>query len=217
MQKMTTLEQPAKERNFCERCGKRLGVADHIHTCTPPQPDDEHDELFCWKVHGTSDEFTGYMAEEEAKAVAKRIGGTCFAFPLYVRPQPAVAPVLQDIEQYRMQMAGISTAAIGYWSEGDSIHPDYDTVPLRDVAALYAKYSALYYAPDPARQWQEIECPCCGELARAFPPAPAREWVGLTDVEIGDALIDLPILGNGYFLRISRAIEAKLKEKNEMS
>ena len=24
------------ERNFCERCGKRLGVADHIHTCTPP-------------------------------------------------------------------------------------------------------------------------------------------------------------------------------------
>jgi hypothetical protein len=25
------------ERNFCERCGKRLGAADHIHTCTPPQ------------------------------------------------------------------------------------------------------------------------------------------------------------------------------------
>ena len=48
-------------------------------------------------------------------------------------------------------------------------------------------------------------------------PQPTREWVGLTDVEIGDALIDLPVLGNGYFLRISRAIEAKLKEKNEMS
>jgi len=29
--------QPAQERNFCERCGKRLGAADHIHTCTPPQ------------------------------------------------------------------------------------------------------------------------------------------------------------------------------------
>lgn len=24
------------ERNFCERCGKRLGAADHIHTCTAP-------------------------------------------------------------------------------------------------------------------------------------------------------------------------------------
>ncbi len=43
---------------------------------------------------------------------------------------------------------------------------------------------------------------------------PKREWVGLTDVEINDALIDLPVLGNGYFLRIARAIEAKLKEKN---
>jgi hypothetical protein len=25
---------PVQERNFCERCGKRLG--DYIHTCTPP-------------------------------------------------------------------------------------------------------------------------------------------------------------------------------------
>lgn len=27
-------EQPALERNFCERCGKRTK---DIHTCTPPQ------------------------------------------------------------------------------------------------------------------------------------------------------------------------------------
>ncbi len=27
--------QPA-ERNFCGRCGKRLGDVDSIHTCTPP-------------------------------------------------------------------------------------------------------------------------------------------------------------------------------------
>jgi hypothetical protein len=50
--------------------------------------DDEHDELFCWKVQGISDEYTGYYAEEEAMAVAKRIGGSCFAFALYVKPQP---------------------------------------------------------------------------------------------------------------------------------
>ena len=24
------------ERNFCERCGQRLGDSTHIHTCTPP-------------------------------------------------------------------------------------------------------------------------------------------------------------------------------------
>ena len=28
------LAQPAQERNFCERCGKRTK---DIHTCTPPQ------------------------------------------------------------------------------------------------------------------------------------------------------------------------------------
>jgi hypothetical protein len=28
------LAAPVQERNFCERCGKRLG--DNIHTCTPP-------------------------------------------------------------------------------------------------------------------------------------------------------------------------------------
>jgi hypothetical protein len=58
--------------------------------------------------------------------------------------EQAQEPVLQDIEQYRMQMAGISTAALGYWKEGDSIHPDYDTVALRDVAKLYAKYDRLF-------------------------------------------------------------------------
>jgi hypothetical protein len=57
---------------------------------------------------------------------------------------------LNEIEQYRMQMAGISTASLGYWKEGDGIHPDYDTLALRDVAKLYAKYDALYKAANPA-------------------------------------------------------------------
>lgn len=36
------LAQPEQERNFCQRCGKRL-FAGHIHTCTPPveQPEQE--------------------------------------------------------------------------------------------------------------------------------------------------------------------------------
>ena len=63
-------------------------------------------------------------------------------------PKPEQEPVLQDIEQYRLQMAGISTAAIGYWKEGDGIHPDYDTLALRDVAKLYEKYDELYKAQD---------------------------------------------------------------------
>lgn len=51
---------------------------------------------------------------------------------------------LTDSEQYIGQMAGISTAALGYWKEGDSIHPSLDTVALRDVAKLYAKYAELH-------------------------------------------------------------------------
>jgi hypothetical protein len=30
---------PVRERNFCERCGKRLLKGFHIHTCTPPEND----------------------------------------------------------------------------------------------------------------------------------------------------------------------------------
>ena len=31
------LEQPAQERNFCSRCGKRASKdLNSIHTCTPP-------------------------------------------------------------------------------------------------------------------------------------------------------------------------------------
>ena len=29
--------QPAQERNFCPRCGKRTADLTVIHTCTPPQ------------------------------------------------------------------------------------------------------------------------------------------------------------------------------------
>lgn len=53
---------------------------------------------------------------------------------------------LQDSEQYSMQMAAICTAAIGYWKNGDNIDPDINTLALRDVAKLYAKYDALYKA-----------------------------------------------------------------------
>lgn len=67
--------------------------------------------------------------------------------------------VLTDIEQYRMQMAGISTAALGYWSEGDDIHPDYDTPALRDVARLYVKYDQLSQEKKARRSQQGHDLP----------------------------------------------------------
>jgi hypothetical protein len=95
-----------------------------------------------------------------------------------------------------------------------TLEPPTDIAAYIDWILRGGRFDNSHRAPQPAQEWQEIECPCCGELARAFPPALAPEWVGLTDVEVGDALIELPILGNGYFLRIAKAIEAKLKEKN---
>ena len=63
-------------------------------------------------------------------------------------------------EIYRLQMAGISTAAIGYYKEGESIHPDYDTVALHDVAKLYQKYDKLYQEKNvktPIKNWRDTE------------------------------------------------------------
>ena len=36
-EKLRALAQPAQERNFCSRCGKRTADLTVIHTCTPPQ------------------------------------------------------------------------------------------------------------------------------------------------------------------------------------
>ena len=108
------------------------------------------------------------------------------------RSAPVQEPVLQEIEQYRLQMAGISTAAIGYWKEGDGIHPDYDTPALRDVAKLYAKYDALYTAAQ-------------------------RQWVELTGDEIVNMLPDddTPMSLGEAFFKFAELVEAKLKEKNQ--
>lgn len=41
-----------RERNFCERCGKRL-FTDHIHTCTPPAEAEKHEvsqEPVAWEA-----------------------------------------------------------------------------------------------------------------------------------------------------------------------
>ena len=95
---------------------------------------------------------------------------------------PEPEPVLQHIEQYRLQMAAISTAAIGYWKKGDGIHPDYDTPALRDVAKLYEKYDALYTAP------------------------PQREWQGLTDEEL---LACYSNRGNVFYRAIEAKLKEK--------
>ena len=159
---------------------------------------------------GWADDVLPFLREALAEQPAYRAVKTYHeGKPVYIAEQPASTleelyalskevsaeqpaqqePVLQDIEQYRLQMAGISTAAIGYWKESDGIHPDYDTIALRDVAKLYAKYDELYRAQ--------------------------RKWVGLTDEEIKK--LAAPLFMTHYWKlcnEFARATEAKLKEKN---
>jgi hypothetical protein len=101
----------------------------------------------------------------------------------------------------------------------------YRGAPFACIPAINALQQALEQPKQEPAGWQwmgtghyrkhlpkDAEKYCWKPL---YTEQPKREWVGLTDVEIGDALIDLPVLGNGYFLRIARAIEAKLKELNQ--
>lgn len=45
----------------------------------------------------------------------------------------------QLLENERNKVAGCSTAAFGYWKEGDWLHPDYECAAIHDVAKLYAR------------------------------------------------------------------------------
>lgn len=85
-------------------------------------------------------------------------------------------PKFDDIEQYRLQMAGISTAAIGYWHEGMSIHADYDTIALRDVAKLYAKYEAKH------KRVEELEAMLAAAPVAATGAQEAVESIHVSDI-----------------------------------
>ena len=100
------------------------------------------DELYCWKVEGVTSEFTGYYAEEEAKATATRIGGTCQAFPLYVRPQPALQAAIEQ-----QPVAWLTEAA---WGTDVSLEkPDFGKSEWK---APEPKVTPLYTEP-PKRKW----------------------------------------------------------------
>lgn len=66
------------------------------------------------------------------------------------------------------------------------------------------------------RPWQQIECPVCGELAKAEPPR--RPWAELNYEDIHALMNEFFYSGMqpsaAHFANFARAIEAKLREKN---
>ena len=66
---VTGKQEPKRERNFCERCGKRL--FDGIHTCTPPAEQLKR-EWVGLRWSDTPDKWVGNVAFMEGAKWAER-------------------------------------------------------------------------------------------------------------------------------------------------
>jgi hypothetical protein len=121
-------------------------------------------------------------------------------------------------------------------------HAIIDGIPVRDALRaalaneLFGNSEELVIRPEqgPLEYWNAVEgwvrleevrehfdSVGCGTIYKTagedrvpLYTSPQREWVGLTDDEIGEALMPVKVAGVGYYLRSARAIEAALKEKN---
>ena len=85
------------------------------------------------------------------------------------------------------------------------------------IATLEAELQRLRQALGQPANWQEIDCPCCGDMARAFPPAPKREWVGLTTEQKIDIWEEYSRLTDSSIPTpeaLFKVVEALLRDKN---
>jgi hypothetical protein len=188
---------------------------------TAPQSEQEQ-ESYCWKVQGVALVFTGEYAEQEAKATAMRIGGTCQAFPLYVRPQPlAVERERNFCERCGKRLGG-----------ADHIHtctPPQSAIEQEPVAWrwLYnGKSDGEKCFPMPGPDHDVIERAAAGEFPRTVqylcaiqqPKSPSDDWAplypappkreSLTDEQI-DSIMQPLTQNTAYSWRaFARAIES---------
>jgi hypothetical protein len=93
------LEQPEQQAEPCigkdPRCPCQDGDACHYKDCgnTKARPVAQPEqEPAAWAVQGCSKMWRDEFAEIDAKAEAKRIGGTCVAYALYTTPPAAQRP-----------------------------------------------------------------------------------------------------------------------------
>jgi hypothetical protein len=57
-----------------------------------------------WMIQGSHATWKGEFAEQDAKAEAKRCGGTCYAYPLYAHPQRELSD--EEIKSMWQQYCG---------------------------------------------------------------------------------------------------------------
>jgi hypothetical protein len=77
---------------------------------------------------------------------------------------------------------------------------------MTDFCQTCGRQKGLHFSVLPA-------CTCTTAAPFYYPIQPKREWVGLTDEEIGE-VISGQFAERNYWVKITKALEAKLKEKN---
>jgi len=69
--------ESAKDHDYRLAC-ESIRYADH--------EEDQIVEPYGWMMQGSNQVFKGEFAELDAKSEAKRCGGTCYAYPIYLNP-----------------------------------------------------------------------------------------------------------------------------------
>jgi hypothetical protein len=142
-------------------------------------------EPVAWAVQGCSKMWRGEFAEIDAKAEAKRIGGTCVAYALYATPPAAQQAAPAELLGNPEELAQEPVAWAVYYKGGGSksLHWPHQHSPNGDAA-----------------------------MFDAVPLVAQRPWVGLTQKEVQEIHDTYhKRMGPQEF---SQAIESKLKEKN---
>jgi hypothetical protein len=148
------------------------------------QPEQEQEPV-AWAVQGCSKMWRDEFAEIDAKAEAKRIGGTCVAYALYTTPPAA---------QWDKP-----SASFNEWWDSDVMPP---ANPFDEGSAAYWAWAGWQ-----AAQPEQVDCPRCGHVCSQ------RPWVGLEAEDLAQIESD-EFWQVGNHMAIAMAVEAKLKEKN---
>ena len=181
------LSQP-EERNFCERCGKRLGQNDwDVHTCTPPQPKEQGEPVALEAVYETIIEWDEGGGKRSRRELARSIVSLYTTPPQPKEQNEPVAWLITDEKINSLQVKSIQTLI------DRARHAHHTDICLR-INGQDERYEA---------DWLK-------HMVKAAPQQ--RTWVGLTDEE-HIALHDKFVDTDCYGLLID-AVEAKLRSKN---
>lgn len=206
------IEQAEKqERNFCQRCGKRLG--DGIHTCTPPEVEQNrsdcgHKEFrpLCQMCRAVGAQAQKQYPVAYLDAVDRRV--------VYVSPQRKQWLSEREDKEWRQfhydhQHDTPLYTAPPQAEKQEPVTRKYSIEPHGNGYAIYYGRT-LYHHGANIGHLTEVTPATIKLIQDALNAPPRKEWVGLN----GEELAQLTIDNAGYPTRLTAAIEAKLKEKN---